>query len=91
MLALAFFPAIGPWELIVLAIGSVSLVVPIWGIIDAASRPDKQWEGIGNSKGLWIVLMELGAFLCLPLGLIVSIYYLAVMRPKLEAVGGTSI
>jgi hypothetical protein len=78
-------------ELLVFAISAVSLVPPIWGIIDAAGRPDKQWDGIGQSKGIWVVMMALGTLLCAPFGIITSIYYLAVMKPRLEAVGGTSI
>jgi hypothetical protein len=81
-------PNIGLMELIVLGMMALILIIPIWAIIDAASRPDKQWLGIGNNKGLWVILMLLGTLFCGPVGLIAAIYYLAVMRPRLNAVSG---
>jgi hypothetical protein len=88
MFIFAFMPGLGPMELIVLGMSALLLIIPIWAIIDAAGRADKQWAGIGNSKGLWIAMMALSAVLCTPIGAVISIYYLAVMRPRLDAAGG---
>jgi hypothetical protein len=77
---------IGPIEaLLLLVVFLVCTGVPIWGIVDAARRPDKRWEAVASSKALWIALMAAGAVFCAPVGLAVTLYYLLVMRPKLDA------
>lgn len=80
----AFIPNIGVTELVVLVIGLSSLAVPVWGIIDAAQRPDSQWKATGVSRATWITLMAVAAFACSPVGLVISIYYLVSMRPRLD-------
>jgi hypothetical protein len=54
------------------------LVLPIWGIIDAAIRPDAVWAATGQNKIVWVLvqifLWTLGAI----------IYFVAI-RPKLVA------
>jgi len=39
----------------------VLVAVPIWGILDAASRPSHHWEAVGASKRVWIGVQALGA------------------------------
>ena len=60
-----------------------SLAVVIWGIIDVARRPalalDPKW------KALWIVGMIGGWFLFGVIGAIVSAFYLAGPRRRLNA------
>jgi hypothetical protein len=58
------------------------LIVPLWGIIDAALQPDDAWRRIGQGKVLWIVLQLL-------LSSVMSIVYFLAIRPKLVA--GTSV
>jgi hypothetical protein len=62
--------------------GLATLAVTIWGIVDAASRPDWAWQRAGQNKVLWVVLQVVGIFVCL--GWILSIVYLASIRPQLE-------
>jgi magnesium-transporting ATPase (P-type) len=38
-------------------IGLVAFVFWVWGIVDAAKRPEAEWARIGQSKALWLVLM----------------------------------
>jgi hypothetical protein len=64
-----------------LIIGLIPLAVTIWGIVDAASRPDWAWQRSGQSKVLWVVLQVVGIFVCL--GWIISIVYLAAIRPQI--------
>lgn len=82
---------IGPIEgavlLIFLVVGIATLVVIIWGIIDAAQRPASAFEAAGQNKTLWIVLMALGLIFTL-VGLIAAIVYFASIRPKVVAAGG---
>lgn len=69
---------IGPAELLIIFIIIGSLVLPIWGIIDAAVRPDAVWAAAGQNKIVWVLvqifLWTLGAV----------IYFIAI-RPKLVA------
>lgn len=65
--------------LILLLILFFFLVVPVWGILDAALKPDSVWSAADQSKVVWIVLQvflwTLGAL----------IYFVAI-RPRLRAV-----
>jgi hypothetical protein len=61
-----------------------ALAVPIVAIIDAAKRPDKEWQAAGVSRELWIILIAGGTFFLLPVGFAVAVYYLAAMRPRLD-------
>jgi hypothetical protein len=70
----------GAPELSILTIGLVPLALSIWGIVDAASRPDSAWEQSGQSKVLWIVLQAVLIFGCV--GWIVSLVYLLAIRPQ---------
>lgn len=54
----------------------VLMAVWLWGLIDAARRPDAEFTAAGQSKVLWIVL-------CVVLGTIGSAIYLLAIRPKL--------
>jgi hypothetical protein len=69
---------VGPMELIFIGIFLVSFVLPVWGIIDAAVRPDAVWAATGQNKIVWVLvqifLWTLGAI----------IYFVAI-RPKLVA------
>jgi hypothetical protein len=85
-LTFAFLPNFGLTELVVVGLLSLlSLVLPIWGIIDAAQRPDWQWKAIGSNRTTWIVLMAVFLLLCAPVGLVISTYYLASLRPRLSS------
>jgi len=70
---------IGAPELIIFVLVLIITVLPIWGIIDAAIRPDTAWTSVGQSKVVWVLvqifLWTLGA-----------IIYFVVIRPKLKRV-----
>ncbi|HVX19073.1 MAG TPA: DUF2516 family protein [Acidimicrobiales bacterium] len=76
----------GPVILIVLVILVMGLVLPLWALIDAASRPDWAWQQIGSAKSTYIILIVVGFFLFGIVGLIASIVYLAAARPRLVEV-----
>ena len=59
----------------------VTLVVWLWGLIDAARRPDSAYQAAGQNKVLWIVL-------CVVLGALGSLIYLLAIRPKVAAASG---
>jgi hypothetical protein len=75
---------------LILALGVMILVlaavvVMIWGIVDAAMRPEAAWTRAGQNKVLWIILMAAGLLGCGPVGLVLVMVYFATVRPKLVA------
>ena len=83
---------LGPTELLLftLLIIPLALVFPIWGIIDAAGRPDSAWARAEQNKTLWIVLQAVGMLVCF--GWILAVVYLFAIRPKVKQAqyfGGT--
>jgi len=76
---------VGPFELIFVILGLATLVVTIWGIVDAAMRPDQAWSRAGKNKVLWIALMAGGLLVCGPVGLVLAVVYFATIRPKLTS------
>ncbi|MDE3085421.1 MAG: DUF2510 domain-containing protein [Acidobacteriota bacterium] len=61
-----------------------SLVFAIFVIVDMANRPGWQWRAAGSNKALWMVL-EIVLLIGL-LSIVVGVIYLAVVRPRLQAV-----
>jgi len=79
--------SIGPPEmLIILLLAILGLVFPIWGIADAAGRPDSAWARAEQNKTLWIVLQAVGMLVCF--GWILAAVYLLVIRPKVKQAQG---
>jgi hypothetical protein len=75
---------LGPTELLIVLIVLLPFSVTIWGIVDAAQRPESAWVASGQNKTLWIVLPAVGLFTC-GIGFIPAIIYLASIRPKVAA------
>ena len=69
---------LGAPEILILLMLLVGFVLPIWGIVDAATKPDHLWTATGQNKVLWIVLQ-------IVLGALGAIIYFAAIRPKLVA------
>lgn len=68
---------------LLLVFGSIGLA--IWAIVDAARRPDWQFEATGQNKVLWIVLPAAGAAMCQLVSLVSALIYLLSIRKKLDA------
>lgn len=66
----------------ILLVALVPVGVTVFAIVDGAGRPEWAWQRAGQSKAVWIALEAVGIFVCF-LGLIMSIIYLATIRPKL--------
>jgi hypothetical protein len=68
----------GPAEILIILFILGGMVLPVWGIVDAAIRPDPVWAATGQNKIVWVIiqifLWTLGAV----------IYFIAI-RPKLVA------
>ncbi len=71
--------------LLVAVIGLASLALVIWGIVDAANRPDDAWTAAGQNKTLWIALQAGGLLLTGVGGAVMAVIYLASIRPKVRA------
>jgi hypothetical protein len=69
---------LGVPELLIILFILGGMVLPVWGIVDAAIRPDSVWAAAGQNKVVWVIiqifLWTLGAV----------IYFVAI-RPKLVA------
>jgi hypothetical protein len=69
----------------VLLIALVALVIPIWALVDSISRPSGAFTAAGSSKGLWIALIVLFWLFTGIIGVVLSIVYLASIRPRVRA------
>src|ERR687892_720634 len=68
--------ALGPIELVFIAFILFNFIFPIWGIIDAAVRPDAVWAATGQNKIVWVLVQIF-------LWTIGAIIYFVAIRPKL--------
>ena len=68
---------IGVVELSIIFMIVVLIVGPLWGLLDAARRPDELFRAAGRSKVLWIALQ----FLFAPLG---TLFYVIIALPSLK-------
>jgi len=57
----------------------IAIGLPIFGIIDAARRPQASWTATGQKQIAWILVQVF-------LGALGTLVYLLAIRPKLKAV-----
>lgn len=72
------------WAIVTTAFFLVPLVVTAWAFLDAARRPKWAWSLAGRSQVAWMAATALGVFTLVG-GLVVSAWYLAVIRPEVAA------
>lgn len=60
------------------------LAVTAWAFLDAARRPSWAWSLADRSQVAWMAATALGVFTVVG-GLVISGYYLAVIRPQIAA------
>ena len=77
---------IGVDGIIVFAIALVGLVIPLWAIVDALSRPSGAFKAAGSSKGMWVALILVFWLLTGLIGVVLAVVYLAAIRPRVRAV-----
>ena len=80
---------LGIAELLILLVLASSVLLPVWGLIDAASHPEEAFTAAGHNKTLWIVLNVGGLLLC-GIGLVLTIVYFAAVRPKVVVAGNAT-
>ena len=78
----------GPDIFVVLIVAVAGLLVPIWAIADAASRPTGAFVAAGSSKALWITLIVVFWLVTGVVGFVLACVYLAAIRPRVKAISG---
>lgn len=71
----------------IFVVTAVTLVLPIWALVDAISRPSGAFAAASSSKGLWIASIVVTWLLTGIIGVVLSIVYLASIRPRVKAIG----
>jgi hypothetical protein len=75
-------------DAIMLLFGLAGLVIPLWAIVDAASRPSGAFMAAGSSKSLWISLILITWLLTVIIGFVLAVAYLASIRPRVRSAIG---
>ena len=68
--------------LIVLVVLLFAIGVPLWAVIDAATRPAAAFYGAGSNKATWITVVVVAWFF--GLGFFLGGFYLLFTRPKVR-------
>ena len=63
----------------------ISLVIALWAIMDVISRPTAGFKAAGSSKPMWLILLIVAWLFTIVVGLILSVVYLAAIRPRVRA------
>jgi hypothetical protein len=69
-------------DLLIVIVVLVAVAVPLWAVVDAASRPASAFFGAGSNKTIWIVVIVVSWFI--GLGLFLGGFYLLFTRPKVR-------
>ena len=72
------------WAVVTTAFFLIPLGITAWAFLDAARRPSWAWSLAGRSQVAWMVGTALGVLTVIG-GLILSGYYLTVIRPEIAA------
>ena len=62
----------------------IPITLTAWAFLDAARRPAWAWSLAGRSQAAWMAAVFLGVLTVVG-GLLISGYYLAVVRPEIAA------
>jgi hypothetical protein len=68
---------VGGGESLIILLIAGFVILPIWGIIDAAMTPDDAWARASQSKLVWVVVQIF-------LGALGTAIYVLAIRPKLR-------
>ena len=75
--------SLGPAELLVILFVVAFVGFPVWAVVDAVRASDQQWEAIGQSRTVWLILLVVLTVAAAPFGFVLSVVYLLTIRPKL--------
>ena len=63
---------------------ATSLLIDVAAIVTLLRRPGWAFQSASRSKGLWLVLILVGVFVC-NIGVFVALWYLIVVDPRVRA------
>ena len=69
----------------------IAFVLPLWAIVDVISRPKAGFKAAGSSKALWLTLLIVTWILTMVVGLVLSVVYLASIRPRVRAATNVAV
>jgi hypothetical protein len=72
----------GPGPLIALVLLVCGVAVPLWAIVDAATRPAAAFSRVGSNKTAWIVVIVIAWLI--GLGFFLGGFYLLFTRRKIR-------
>jgi hypothetical protein len=61
----------------------LTMVVPLWAVIDALTRPAVAFYAAGSNKTAWVIVLLVATFV-LGIGLFLAAYYLIAVRRKVR-------
>ena len=67
----------------VLIIALLSMVVPLWAVIDALARPAVAFYAARSNKTAWVIVLLVATFV-FGIGLLLAAYYLIAVRRKVR-------
>ena len=70
-----------------ITIASIPLGLSLWALLDCARRPAWAWALTDRSQAVWMATILVGILL-LPVGLVVSSWYLIKVRAQVAAAEG---
>ncbi|MBI2705432.1 MAG: hypothetical protein HYX32_09110 [Actinobacteria bacterium] len=73
------------WVTLVVAVSSLPLALSVWALLDVARRPAWAWGLSGRDRVLWLFAI-LAGILCVPVGVMLSAWYLLRVRPVVAGV-----
>jgi hypothetical protein len=62
-----------------------AIAFPVWAIVDVVGHPAEAWSALGRSQTTWILVLFVGTFVLLLLGIGAGLYYVVRVRPDLIA------
>ncbi|HEV3226711.1 MAG TPA: hypothetical protein VGZ52_07745 [Acidimicrobiales bacterium] len=76
----------GDWVMAVVTatFACIPLGISVWALLDAAHRPEWAWALAGKRRVVWMAAIMFGVLTVIG-GLIISSWYLAVIRPRIRA------
>jgi hypothetical protein len=80
-------PGVGElfWAIFVTGLLGIPLGLSVWALLDCARRPAWAWALAERRQVVWMAAILLG-FLTVGCGLVISVWYLAKVRPQIAAI-----
>jgi hypothetical protein len=76
------------WDLLrvsgLILLSCIPLALSVWALLDAAHRPAWAWALAERRQAVWIVIILFGTCTIIG-GMIISAWYLAIIRPQVAA------